>query len=89
MLFVEHWHPLFPVLCHSQAKAMSLEKKGLGGKPRTSAPFTELGQPMSDFKGYNLKDLQVPVECRPRDKGLYQGRHGYTVVAENGAETKL
>ena len=68
-----------------EAKKMALEKKALGGKPRSTVPQKDLGSPMNMFKGYNLEELDIPVECRPGEQGMYQGRHGYTVGSTNGS----
>ncbi|CAL1164218.1 unnamed protein product, partial [Cladocopium goreaui] len=62
------------------AKKMALEKKALGGKPRSTIPQKDLGSPMNVFKGYDLQELNIPLECRPGEQGSYQGRHGYTAI---------
>lgn len=68
-----------------EAKKMALEKKALGGKPRSTIPQKDLGSPMNVFKGYDLQELNIPLECRPGEQGSYQGRHGYTVASTNGS----
>ena len=48
----------------------------------------EFGEPLKKFHSYDLDELQVPQEARPRVGQNHLGRHGYTLKSRNGAESK-
>ncbi|CAK9089242.1 unnamed protein product [Durusdinium trenchii] len=71
-----------PVVGPQTAKTMSAVKtedkmSELGGG--------EFGEPLKKFHSYDLDELQVPQEARPRVGQNHLGRHGYTLKSRNGA----
>ena len=43
------------------------------------------GQPLSNFHGYDLNEIGIPVVVRPISGQHYAGKHGYTVHSNSGA----
>lgn len=50
---------------------------------RADDAFT--GDVLTNFRGYDLEALQIPMAARPRVNGNHMGRHGYTIRAPGGA----
>lgn len=43
---------------------------------------------ISTFRGFNLKELQIPKEAWPLKDKEYNGKKGYTIVGSNHAVTR-
>ena len=70
----------------SKSKSSVDKPKVFRGKGQPSdASGVAPKEPVGKFKEYNLKEMGVPREAWPNKKKTYTGRHGYTVIARNGA----
>lgn len=69
-----------------QAKSMAAVK--LEDKQSELGNF-EFGEALNKFHAYDLDNLQVPIEARPKQGQAHLGRHGYTIKSKNGAVSRL
>lgn len=53
---------------------------------KTAQDDGELGDPVSKFGEYDLDELNVPYEARPREGQTHLGHHGYTIYSKTGAD---
>lgn len=43
------------------------------------------GAPLTKFHSYDLDELKIPEEARPRVGEVHTGKHGYTLRSSSGA----
>ncbi|CAK9059113.1 30S ribosomal protein S6 [Durusdinium trenchii] len=69
-----------PVVGPQTAKSMAAVK--LEDKQSELGNF-EFGEALNKFHAYDMDNLQVPIEARPKQGQAHLGRHGYTIKSKN------